>query len=82
MKNANSSSKVQNKMGPIPDQVTGRHKEMSPELNAFTPAEELTYEYHCKAQLTTDGRKSQGAPVPASAVRAIGTTSEEPMTTL
>ena len=55
---------------------------MSAELNTFTPAEELTYEYHSKAQLTTDDRKSQGAPVPASPVKAIATTNEEPTTTL
>lgn len=55
---------------------------MSAELNAFTPAAELTYEYYSKPQFTTDGWKSQGAPVPSSPVKDIATTGKEPTPTL
>lgn len=61
---------------------TSSNEEMSAELNTLTPAEESTYEYHSKAQLTTDGGQCQGAPVPASPGKAVVTTNEELMTTL
>lgn len=63
IKSANRSSKMQSKVGPVPGQMTWQHKGTAAYLNEFNPAEQLTYEYHNKAQLTTNGCKSQWAPV-------------------